>query len=175
MSLDLGALAERFKRAGQPAENPAPDGASPYVRTSARAEHSAEAPWLTAEAAMPPVTTLGPTVESNTPADAPHPEHVRPLPPPRASGRAPSGDGLTMPDSAAERDAEPVDQPPTLYPCPFCRQIHQPVPLTGGGMADAYSRTLTSDPYSPRHPSRRPRGPCGPASGSSSAVTAAAV
>jgi hypothetical protein len=90
--------------------------------------------------------TPGPTPRaSGPPPDAPgsrtpgRPEHPAGLPgaPPRTrrTGRRRRGDRL----------GDPAGQSPTLYRCPACGQNHQPIPM-GGGLADAYSRTILPDP-----------------------------
>jgi hypothetical protein len=138
VSLDLGALAERFRRADQP--TPPPEPSAP-----------AERPWLTAEAHLPPaaspvtglastpITGHGGGVYSNS---APNAEPVAGSPPRRATGRGPRRRRGVMPTSPSERTAEPVDQPPTLYRCSHCGERHQPFPMGGGGMAAIYSRPL---------------------------------
>ena len=123
MSLDLGALTERFKRADRPPAPPSPD---------------------------PPVTGQGPTVYSNTPAEAEKVGSAN-LPPRRASGRGPRRRRWTMPGSPAERRQEALDPPaPELHPCPFCGKRHQPAPVVNGGGLAAYSRPILADPYSTR-------------------------
>jgi hypothetical protein len=45
------------------------------------------------------------------------------------------------------RRQRPGDRPAAeLHPCPFCGKRHQPVPLGGSGLADAYSGVLLAEP-----------------------------
>jgi hypothetical protein len=136
VSLDLVAIAERFKRASQPVTPSAP------VAGTSRPSH----PGADVLASNPPVTGHGPAVYSNTGQEAePGPAGLT-SPPRRTAGRGPRRRRWLPPSSPAERMAETVDPPPTLYRCPHCGERHQPFPMATG-FADLYGRPLVRDPY----------------------------
>jgi hypothetical protein len=133
MTLDIDAIAARFKRAGQvtPPPNTAP--------------------------ADPPVTGHGPTVYSNT---APPTDMGTAVPterPGRASTRRSKRRRWLPPCSPTERAAEPVDPPAAeLQVCPFCHKRHQPMRLGGGGIFAPYGRPIAADSWASGRP--RPLG-----------------
>jgi hypothetical protein len=124
---DVDQLAARFRRVVTPpatalASAPSSDPGS----TSRAPERRPAAPGLPTPGA------------SDHPALAPgHP----------SPARRPKRRRWAPPTSPAERNAEPVDQPPTLYRCPHCGADHQPFPLQGRGLGDAFGRSLLSDSY----------------------------
>jgi hypothetical protein len=119
VSFDLAALTERLTRAGQPAA----------VLNGTPDASSAQVGAGSAAPAVP---------------NGPDADPAR-----RVSGRGPKRRRWTMPNSPAERTAEPVNQPPTLYRCPHCGERHQPISMGGGGLAAAYSRSVLPDPTRP--------------------------
>lgn len=71
-----------------------------------------------------------------------------PAPPPGSSpssSRRPKRRRWLPPTSPAERHAEPVDQPPVLYPCPHCGEAHQPFPMSSSRGLAAFGESLLSD------------------------------
>jgi hypothetical protein len=120
MSLDLGRVAERFRRAGQPIP--------PVVGTSRPAHPGAD------------------TLAYN-PVTEPEADHGRLSPPRRMAGRGPKRRRWILPGSPAERRQKAINPPEQeLHPCPFCQQTHQPIPLYRAGLADTYGRSLLPDP-----------------------------
>jgi hypothetical protein len=143
MTLDLGAVAARFKRAGQPI--PLPEPPAP-----------AERPWLTAEAHLPPE---GPSVLEARKAD-----RGQTLPPRRASGQGPKRRRWAMPGSPGER-RQPVPMggggAAAAYGRPLIADPYtgRPEPI---GRQDADTTSLVRDDFNPwrAHPAQLlPTGP----------------
>ena len=167
MTFDLGALTDRFRRA---AERPIVTPGDPGRPTPAGAGRGRLADRRTAlrgPGVTPAVTPLGGAVYSEvfepTPEAAgrgPAATGSPPLPRQAArlaaggptSGRRPRRRRWTMPSSPAERQAEAVDPPPTLYRCPTCGKNHQPVRLEGAGIFAPYRRVLVRDSWADGRP-----------------------
>lgn len=104
----------------------------------------------------PDPTPRAPERRPDAPGSPARPAANHPAPPAGTSwpGRRrrrlvlPAGGRLTGPTNSP--------QPPELHVCPFCRKKHQPVRLGGGGLAEAYSRPVSADPYRPAPLGRDP-------------------
>jgi hypothetical protein len=129
MALDLDAITARLRQASRVEPPPArPLVPPPVTGPASRAAQGAPAP----EPSTPPAAASG---------------VVAPEGPTR---RRPKRRRWVMPSSPAERRAETVDPPASLYRCPYCGRNHQSIPMGGGGAAAAYARPLDHDPYAAR-------------------------
>jgi hypothetical protein len=125
MSFDLPAIAERLRRAGEPPE-PNPAAAEPGRPPKGNLASSSK--------------VSGESAVKAAPVEAP--------PPATTTSRRGKRRRWLTPGSPAERRQQPTDPPPAdqQYPCPFCSDTHQPVPLGGRGLRAAYSQVVAPEP-----------------------------
>lgn len=107
-------------------------------------------PPVAAGAGAPGPTSRTPAPCPATPGSPAPSAANHPAPPAGISStRRPKRRRWLPPTSPAERHAEPVDQPPVLYPCPHCGEAHQPFPMSSSRGLAAFGESLLSDPGRP--------------------------